>query len=278
MPFDDLMRIGRVLASLGVRKFKITGGEPTLRPDIVEIVRALKSLPGITDVTLTTNGLTLAELAGRLAEAGLDAVNVSLDSLDPLIYRHLTGKEALEKVLAGLEAAKAIGSVKVNCVPQADTVESDLLALINLARKSPIHVRLIELMPIGAGAALTGLSPETAKAWIERAYGPLTPASLPKGNGPAIYYSLEGFSGLIGFISALQGCFCERCNRLRITADGHIKTCLHLDPGRPLPLYDERAMALAIVEAVRQKPARHLFHSPDLASEAGGRSMRRIGG
>jgi cyclic pyranopterin phosphate synthase len=280
MPFDLVMRIGRVLSSLGVRKFKITGGEPTLRGDIVEIVRGLKALPGVTDVTLTTNGLTLADLAADLAAAGLDSVNISLDSLDPDVYRSLTRNGALEKVLSGLAAATLanIPSVKINCVPQSGTSREDLLALANLARDNPVHVRLIELMPIGSGASLQGLSPQTAREWIEAAHGPLTAASLPKGNGPAVYYSLEGFVGLIGFISALQGCFCERCNRLRITSDAMIKTCLHLDPGRPLPLDDDKAMAETIEAAVRDKPARHLFQTPGLAAEAGGRSMRRIGG
>ena len=280
MPFEDVMRVGRVLASLGVRKFKITGGEPTLRPDIVDIVRDLKSLPGVTDVTLTTNGLTLAKLAAPLAEAGLDSVNISLDSLDPLVYRSLTRTGTLALVLAGLTAATraSIGSVKINCVPQADTAKEDLMALIGLARDNPVHVRLIELMPIGSGADLSGLSPEAARLWIEEAHGPLAPASLPKGNGPAIYWRLEGFRGLIGFISAIGGCFCERCNRLRITADGMIKTCLHLDPGRQLPLHSEAAMAETILAAVKAKPARHLFQDPHFAAEAGGRSMRRIGG
>ena len=278
MAFDDLMRVARVLARLGIKKFKITGGEPTLRSDLVEIVRCLKKLPGVFDVTLTTNGLTLAELAPKLAAAGLDAVNISLDSLDPSVYRSLTRTGTLDRVLDCLGAASAIPSVKVNCVPQASTTKDDLLALITLAKKNPIHVRLIELMPIGEGANLKGLDPEKAKEWIEKAYGPLSPSSLSKGNGPAVYFSLEGFSGLIGFISALQGCFCERCNRLRITADGIIKTCLHLDAGRPLPLKDEKAMAETILAAVREKPAKHLFKSPGFAFEAGGRSMRRIGG
>jgi cyclic pyranopterin phosphate synthase len=279
-PFETVMRVGRVLASLGVRKFKITGGEPTLRPDIVDIVRNLKGLPGVTDVTLTTNGMTLAALAPDLAAAGLDSVNISLDSLNPDVYRSLTRNGTLLGALEGLAAATRapIGSVKVNCVPQADTRPSDLLSLVALARDYPVHVRLIELMPIGAGAGHKGLSPETAWTWIETAYGPLVPASLPKGNGPATYYRLKGFRGLLGFISALQGCFCERCNRLRITADGHVKTCLHLDPGRPLPLDDEKALAETILTAVREKPARHLFLDPELAGEAGGRSMRRIGG
>jgi cyclic pyranopterin phosphate synthase len=279
MPLDDVLRVGKVLASLGVRKFKITGGEPTVRGDIVEIVRRLKGLPGVTDVTMTTNGLTLVPLVADLAAAGLDSVNISLDSLDPCVYRNLTRNGQLTRALAGLTAAAAaIPSVKVNCVPQSDTSRDDLLALIDLARVNKVHVRLIELMPIGSGATLKGLSPETARIWIEEAYGPLAPAKLSKGNGPATYFSLEGFSGLIGFISALQGCFCERCNRLRITADGMIKTCLHLDPGRPLPIADEAAMAETILAAVRDKPARHLFQTPGLAAEAGGRSMRRIGG
>jgi cyclic pyranopterin phosphate synthase len=280
MAFDDLMRVARVLASLGVRKFKLTGGEPTLRSDIVEIVRAIKAMPGVTNATLTTNGLTLAPLAADLAAAGLDSINVSLDSLDPAVYRDLTRSGRLEAVLEGVEAAVAanIPSLKINCVPQAATGRADLLALVDMARTRPIHVRLIELMPIGAGASVAGLAPETVRDWIEAAYGPLAAAPLVKGNGPASYFRLEGFQGLIGFISALQGCFCEYCNRLRVTADGTLKTCLHLDPGRKLPLGDEAAMAAIIEAAVRQKPARHLFHDPDRAAEAGGRDMRRIGG
>ena len=280
MDYDDLMRVAGTLASLGVSKFKLTGGEPTLRPDLVRIVRSLKALPGVSNVTLTTNGLTLAPLAADLAAAGLDSINVSLDSLDPAVYRELTRTGRLEAVLEGLEAAAACGvpSLKINCVPQAGMGRTDLLALVGMAENRPIHVRLIELMPIGAGAGAEGLSPETATAWIEEAHGPLTPAPHAKGNGPASYFRLEGFKGFVGFISALQGCFCERCNRLRVTADGILKTCLHLDPGRRLPLGDEAAMAAVILEAVRNKPARHLFHDPDRAAEAGGSDMRRIGG
>ncbi|MDR1296406.1 MAG: GTP 3',8-cyclase MoaA [Deltaproteobacteria bacterium] len=281
MDFETIVRLCKVLANLGVRKFKITGGEPTLRPDVVELIGTLKSVPGIDNVTLTTNGLRLAGLAGPLAEAGLDSVNVSLDSLDPALYRKLSGENGLEAALEGLRAASSAGipSVKVNCVPLAETPADDLLALAGLARDAEIHVRFIELMPIGPGASLDApLTPDALFRLLTKNFGTLEPAGLARGNGPAVYYGVPGFRGLLGFISALGSCFCEKCNRIRVTSDGCLKTCLHLDRGALLPLDDERALAGAVLEAVKNKPRRHMFLSGAGPGEADDRPMSRIGG
>ncbi|MDR3204483.1 MAG: GTP 3',8-cyclase MoaA [Deltaproteobacteria bacterium] len=280
MSLDQILRVGAALADLGFIKFKITGGEPTVRSDIVKIVKGLKNLKGVKNITLTTNGLLLEKLAVPLVEAGLNSINISLDSLDDNYYRSLTRLGSLPRVLAGLEAAAATGlsAVKINCVPQSQTTENDILALTNLAKEKNIHVRFIELMPIGPGASLASHSPQVVKSIIEKAYGPLTSASLSFGNGPAVYYSLKNFKGLIGFISALHSRFCQSCNRLRITSDGCVKTCLHMDKGRELPFEDEKALREVIIEAVKQKPERHFFETKTKLALADDRLMSRIGG
>ncbi|MDR1110792.1 MAG: GTP 3',8-cyclase MoaA [Deltaproteobacteria bacterium] len=279
LDFDDILRLARVLAGLGVVKFKVTGGEPTLRGDLAEIVRALKATPGVANVTLTTNGLLLDGQAQDLALAGLDAVNVSLDSLDPHAYRRLSGADALGRALAGLAAAREAGipSIKVNCVPLAQTTPGDLLALAGLAREHETHVRFIELMPIGPGALLPPPRGNDAiLRLLEASLGPMAPSGRALGNGPASYFSVRGFKGRIGFISALGSCFCALCNRVRITSDGFLKTCLHMDGGIPLPLSDEGLLRSAILEAVRRKPERHLFGTGPGCAD--GRTMARIGG
>jgi cyclic pyranopterin phosphate synthase len=277
MPLKDIVMVVRVLAGLGVNKFKITGGEPTLRPDIVDIVSAIKAIGGVKNVTLTTNGLLLDKLSVPLAKAGLDSINVSLDTLNPSSYKSLTGNGSLDLALAGLESAYLANiPVKINCVPQSSVSECDLCELVMVAKKRAIHVRFIELMPIGPASGLSAHAPEAIKILIESRFGPLIPTALAYGNGPASYFSLEGFKGLIGFISALQTCFCDRCNRLRITADGYLKSCLHLDKGQKLAMESEEALAEMILEAVKQKPKSHLFQASP--AEACDRLMSQIGG
>jgi cyclic pyranopterin phosphate synthase len=276
LSLDDIVRLVRVLASLGVTKYKITGGEPTLRPDIVKIISSIRAVSGVKNITLTTNGLLLSKLSKPLAEAGLDSINISLDSLNASSYQFLTRHRLLQQALKGLESAYRTNvPVKINCVPQFPVTEEDLLDLVRVARDRTIHVRFIELMPIGPASKLAGYSPESIKAAIEKHFGPLAPTTLSYGNGPASYFSLKDFKGLIGFINPINSCFCARCNRLRITADGYLKSCLY-EIGLKLPLDNQEALSLAIVEAVRQKPERHLFqnHSSELCD----RLMNRIGG
>ncbi|MDR0622490.1 MAG: GTP 3',8-cyclase MoaA [Deltaproteobacteria bacterium] len=279
MDFGDISRLGRVMASLGIRKFKITGGEPTLRPDLPEIVRELKGLPGVDNVTLTTNGILLEKLAEPLAAAGLDSINVSLDSLDPAKYHYYSGSDVLGQVLKGIEAAygSRLPSLKVNCVPQAQTGQEDLLALAEIAKDRDIHVRFIELMPIGPGAGLDQpITNEGLRELLESRLGKLTPTDWSFGNGPATYFRVQGFKGLIGFISAMGSCFCASCNRIRVTPDGYLKTCLHMDKGLPLPLKDEEALRETILKAVASKPKSHLFGQQ--SGQADTRTMSLIGG
>ncbi|MDR1395173.1 MAG: GTP 3',8-cyclase MoaA [Deltaproteobacteria bacterium] len=279
LSLEAIERILRTMASLGIKKVKITGGEPLIHPDIVRIVSLAKSFPPIHNVTLTTNGLLLKKLARPLAEAGLDAVNISLDTLAADRFRSLTRRDLLPQVLAGLDEILQAGSlaVKVNCVPTAQSPPEDLTALAALARSRDLHVRFIELMPIGLGRTQEGLDPERLKDLITRAFGPLEPCRRQFGNGPAVYYSLPGFAGRIGFISAVNSCFCEHCNRVRVTSDGVLKTCLHMDKGLKLPLDDEAAMAEAVRRAVFRKPASHRFASGE-DGQAEDRIMSRIGG
>ncbi|MDR1546843.1 MAG: GTP 3',8-cyclase MoaA [Deltaproteobacteria bacterium] len=279
-PLGALVRIARVMASLGVRKIKLTGGEPTVRRDLPELVRVLKALPGVANVTLTTNGTLLAPLAEPLALAGLDAVNVSLDTLRPNRFRELTRLGRLEDALAGLDAACAQPrlAVKVNCVPMADSTPDDLANLAALARDRELHVRFIELMPMGLGGQARGLPWDEVRRVVAEAHGPLEPCLRTRGNGPASYFSVEGFKGRLGFIGAMNSCFCDKCNRLRVTADGWLKSCLHMDRGRPLPLEDEEAMAATILKAVAEKPRSHLFLDQPCAAGADRRLMSRIGG
>jgi cyclic pyranopterin phosphate synthase len=278
LSLPSIERILKVMGSLGVKKVKITGGEPLVHPHIAQIVRLAKNAPNIHNVTLTTNGLLLEKLAEELVDAGLDAVNISLDTLDPSRFHYLTRRDHLPQALAGLDRALKAGSlaVKVNCVPTAESPIKDLLALAHLAQDRPLHVRFIELMPIGVSKGQIGLDPEKLMNILTQSLGPLTPISRQLGNGPASYYSAEGFVGKIGFISAVKSCFCERCNRLRVTADGYLKTCLHMDRGLVLPLEDEAAMADLIRQAVWAKPVSHLFAEDDGRGEE--RIMSRIGG
>lgn len=282
LSYEDILRICRVLAGLGVRTVKLTGGEPLVRKDVDGLVRELKALEGLDCVTLTTNGILLTGLAAPLREAGLDGVNVSLDTLDPDTYRAVTRGGDIHRVLSGIDAALAAGipSVKVNCVPSGDRGGADAVRVAELARDRDIQVRFIELMPIGLGSEQERIENRKVLELLEHAYGISKPFHSRLGNGPAEYVALPGFRGKVGFISALGSCFCERCNRIRVTADGVLKTCLHSDRGVSLtsalahPCDDP--LREAICAAVLQKPERHGFESG--VEQVENRIMSQIGG
>ena len=265
LTYEELERVCRCAAGLGIRKLKLTGGEPLVRKGVPGLVRRLRALPGIDEVTLTTNGILLGELAGELADAGLAAVNVSLDTLDPAAYRRITRRGELGRALAGLDAALAAGlRVKVNCVPAREFGEGQVVEIASLARERPIDVRFIELMPIGLGGTFTGLPADEVRALLEAAYGSLVPWGERRGNGPAEYWSAQGFAGKFGFVSAVSHRFCSRCNRVRLTATGFLKLCLQYDRGVDLRSAlrggaDDEALAGLIARAVREKPLGHRF-------------------
>ena len=280
LSYEAILRLCRVFASLGVSKIKLTGGEPLVRRGLAHLVKELKAIDGIRSVTLTTNGVLLEEQLPDLLSAGLNGVNISLDTLDPARFRAITRRDELSRVLSGLRAALAADglNVKLNCVPTLEN-RDDWASLAALAKNSPLAVRFIELMPVGLGASLQRQEEEQVRTVLEEAFGPLSPTAGPSGNGPCRYFRPEGFQGSVGFISALTHTFCRRCNRVRLTASGFLKTCLQYETGVALrPLLDggadDDALRAAILAAVRDKPAHHRFAEGDALP----RNMNEIGG
>lgn len=279
--YEEILRLCKICAGLGVTKYKLTGGEPLVRKGLADLVAGIKAIPGTKSVTITTNGILLAGQLPGLVAAGLDGVNISLDTLDAGRFAAITRGGRVEQVLEGLEAALAQPglNVKLNCVPTGEN-DRELAALAALAKDRPLAVRFIELMPIGLGEPARGRTETQIRALLEAAYGPMEPYDVPLGNGPCRYVSLPGFAGKIGFISAMSHKFCDRCNRVRLTAAGFLKTCLQYETGvdlRPLLAGDDAALAGAIADAVIHKPAAHQFGSAAV-DRTEGRMMSQIGG
>ena len=288
LTYDEIEEVCRVLADLGISKIKLTGGEPLVRKGLPALVKQLKAVPGIRQVTLTTNGCLLETQLDDLIQAGLDGVNISIDTLDEKRYSRLTRGGRLEDALAGLYAAVRAEAfpVKVNCVPIYGEEKEELLSIVRLAKEAPIHVRFIEMMPIGWGRNFTQLPEDEIKKLLEETYGQLTPYDKVLGNGPGHYYTLEGFRGKIGFISAVSHKFCSFCNRIRLTPEGFLKTCLEYSGGVDLRavLRGEQedakrreALKEAVLLALKEKPACHHF-GEEIQEDTEQRGMSRIGG
>ncbi|MDO4270166.1 MAG: GTP 3',8-cyclase MoaA [Eubacteriales bacterium] len=282
LTLEEVTRLARCFALLGVRKIKLTGGEPLVRLGVVRLVRALREISGVEQITLTTNGVLLAQHLDALLEAGLDAVNISLDTLDPARFLRITRFEGLERVLDAVDRAAAAGlPVKINCVPISGLNDEDIVPLAGLARGRVRAVRFIELMPIGCGSAYTAVPFDTLRAELEAAYGALTPYDGVLGNGPARYVSLDGFEGKIGFIRAVTDCFCADCNRVRLSADGDFKPCLYQRAKLNLRDLlrtgaDDETICARIREQLRNKPEGHRFGR--VQADADTRYMASIGG
>ncbi len=283
LTYEQIVRIVRASAALGIKKVRLTGGEPLVRKGLAGLVEALKAIDGIASVTLTTNGLLLAEQLPDLLQAGLDGINLSLDTLDRAQFAHITRRDTLPQALAGLEAALAAPGlrVKVNCVPTGEN-DDQLVPLAELARSRRLDVRFIELMPIGLGSALPRRTEQEVREILERVFGPALPCPQGGGDGPGRYLTFAGFTGRVGFISAMTHQFCSGCNRVRLTAAGFLKTCLQYDQGVDLKALleagaDDAALQAAIGEAIRSKPASHHFGGDKQAADEG-RNMNQIGG
>lgn len=285
LTYEEILRICRCAAALGIRKVKLTGGEPLVRREIVDLVAGIKKIPEIEKVTLTTNGVLLQRYMKSLAEAGIDAINVSLDTLDPECFSKITRKDSLKQVLDGLREAMNYPHInlKVNCVPMG--VEGqDLVEIARLAEKYPIHVRFIEMMPIGLGVQFEGKKEQQILEELQRHFGPAVPCTEALGNGPGHYFTMEGLTGKIGFISAVSHKFCGDCNRIRLTSQGYLKGCLQYNLGCDLReemrggCSDERLREL-ICEAISKKPAGHHFDEAVNQKEYDEKScMYQIGG
>jgi cyclic pyranopterin phosphate synthase len=283
--YEELLRLCRIMSGLGIYRFKITGGEPLCRKGAVAFIRRLKRIPGVDRVTLTSNGTLLAPYVEELADIGVSGINFSLNSLNPEHYaavsRTRAGPEPVLPVMVA--AAKAGITVKINVVPLRTYNDDDLPDLTRFALENGYHLRFIELMPVGLGMTCTGVPPHEIRAVIERDFGPLTAVDDVTGNGPAEYFRVSGYTGSVGFISAVSNMFCRQCNRIRLTSGGFLKSCLHSDVGVELkPLLrggaNDAAIIAALRKAVREKPQTHAFGN--VAPENSGQRflMHGIGG
>ena len=285
LTYEEFLRLAALFARCGIDTVRVTGGEPLVRKNVAQLVAGLKETPGIRRVTLTTNAVLLAEQLPALLDAGLDSVNISLDTLRPEVFRQITARDDFAAVQAGLQAALQSGlPVKLNCVPQAGVNEGELEQLAALAKDNAMQVRFIEMMPIGYGAAMPCISgPELrarfARRWPELA--PLSPAQEHAlGDGPAVYYTVPGWQGSIGFIAAVHGKFCTSCNRVRLTSQGFLRPCLASETGCDLRALlrsgaDDAQLLAAIRETIWAKPREHHFNDSSMPATRG---MYRIGG
>ncbi len=229
LSYEEIVRVVRVAATVGVRKVRVTGGEPLARKNVTYLIASLRNITGIEDMSLTTNGVLLEKYAKELADAGLNRVNVSLDSLRPDRYREITRGGEISRVMKGIETAEKAGLIplKINMVPIRGLNDDEIEEFARLTLNTPYQVRFIEFMPIGDGDLWSNeryISTDEIRTRVEK-MGSLSPVRLRR-HGPARYYRLEKAPGVIGFISALTHHFCADCNRLRITADGKLRPCL----------------------------------------------------
>jgi cyclic pyranopterin phosphate synthase len=283
--YEEMLRIVTVACHLGIRKVRVTGGEPLVRRDIVDFISQLAALPEKPEITLTTNGLLLADMAKALKAAGLTRVNISLDTLRPERFEELTRRAGLDRVLAGIEAAEKVGMlpIKLNVIPFADFNADEIVDFARLTLEHPWDVRFIEFMPISADldyASKDGLPIAEVEARL-RAFGELEALAHQEASGPALMYRLPGAKGRIGLIPSVSGHFCGSCNRLRVMADGRVRGCLFDNAETDLKTAlrdgsDDSVLERILSEAVCAKPEKHQINGQGFATPS--RRMHGIGG
>jgi cyclic pyranopterin phosphate synthase len=287
LTYEEITRLVRVMVGLGIEQIRLTGGEPLVRRDVVELVRMLSEISGIRSLSLTTNGILLGRLAGPLAEAGLTRINVSLDSLVRERFAELTRRDALEQVLAGLETlerSSQIAPIKINAVAMRGFTEAEVVDFARLARRKPYVVRWIEFMPLDADQIwrkddiLTGTE---IRALIEAEFGPLVPITGGDPSETARRFTFADGIGEVGFINPVSEPFCRWCDRIRLTADGHLRTCLFAQVETDLRALlrsdaDDRALERAVRVAVWHKELKHYIGDTRFRRTA--RTMSMIGG
>ncbi|MTV49101.1 GTP 3',8-cyclase MoaA [Heliobacillus mobilis] len=284
--FEEFEQLIRIAAAEGIRRVRVTGGEPLVRKGIVDFVARVKEIPGIEDVALTTNGILLPQFARDLKAAGLNRVNISLDTLRPERFLSITRTGQVKDVWAGIEAAldEGLHPVKLNVVVMGGVNDDEVVDFARLTERLPIHVRFIELMPIGEGdPRFHGhfYSVEQMEKSLAAAGLTLTGRKEITGGGPARYTSLLGAPGTVGFISAISKHFCLLCNRLRLTAEGKLRPCLHssreIDIRGPLRKgASDNLLRRIFREAIEGKPQQHSMQEDGWGEQA--RMMSQIGG
>lgn len=287
LTLEEIERLARIAVQLGIREVRLTGGEPTLRPNLPDLVRSLSKIEDLHGLSLTTNGFLLDVLAGPLAEAGLTRINVSLDTLDHVKFHQVARRKGLDRVLAGLEALErypTIHPIKVNVVAMKDFTEEEVVAFAQFARRKPYVIRFIEFMPLDADGnwerdrVLTG---EEIRAIVERDFMPLERVKADASSTSRRYRFADGI-GELGFINPVSQPFCSTCNRIRLTADGQIRTCLFSIEEWDVrgPMRDgatDQQLADIFVDAVAHKELKHHINEGE-AFQRASRSMSQIGG
>lgn len=283
LTLEEIYRVVFIMAGMGVKKIRFTGGEPLVRKNLAKLIDDVHKLPQIEEIALTTNGILLGDMADELKAAGVNKVNVSLDTCNADTFARITGFDGYAKVRDGIQKARAAGmTVKINCVPCREFNEKDVEDMALLAKTEGIDVRFIELMPVGCGRSYHGIASDEILGRLAARFGTPKPSLEKRGNGPAVYYELEGFSGKIGFISPMSHKFCSECNRVRLTAEGRLKLCLHYNSGIELkPMLregaEDEAVRKAIGDALLHKPRAHDFENTR-ETDADTRKMVQIGG
>ena len=283
LTFEEIWEIVRTGVSLGITHIRITGGEPLVRKGCVDLIRGIREIPGVETITMTTNGVLLGNYGKQLKEAGVDGVNISLDTLDPEEFFKITGKRELQEVLAGIRAAKTAGlPVKLNAVNRK---ELDPIPLVRYAQEENLPLRFIEMMPVGYGKKYVGRSNEELRETLEAVCGKAECMTNREelsrmGSGPAVYYQFSDLKVPVGFISAIHGKFCDTCNRVRLTAEGYLKLCLCYDEGedlrRVLREGEKENLRTIMEQTIFRKPAAHCFEHPAEMTET--HEMVKIGG
>ena len=283
LTFEEIWEIVRTGVSLGITHIRITGGEPLVRKGCVDLIRGIREIPGVETITMTTNGVLLGNYGKQLKKAGVDGVNISLDTLDPEEFFKITGKRELQEVLAGIRAAKTAGlPVKLNAVNRK---ELDPIPLVRYAQEENLPIRFIEMMPVGYGKKYVGRSNEELRETLEAVCGNAECMTNREelsrmGSGPAVYYQFSDLKVPVGFISAIHGKFCDTCNRVRLTAEGYLKLCLCYDEGedlrRVLREGEKENLRTIMEQTIFRKPAAHCFEHPAEMTET--HEMVKIGG
>ena len=283
LTFEEIWEIVRTGVSLGITHIRITGGEPLMRKGCGDLIRGIREIPGVETITMTTNGVLLRNYGKQLKEAGVDGVNISLDTLDPEEFYKITGKRELQEVLAGIRAAKTAGlPVKLNAVNRK---ELDPIPLVRYAQEENLPIRFIEMMPVGYGKKYVGRSNEELRETLEAVCGKAECMTNREelsrmGSGPAVYYQFSDLKVPVGFISAIHGKFCDTCNRVRLTAEGYLKLCLCYDEGedlrRVLREGEKENLRTIMEQTIFRKPAAHCFEHPAEMTET--HEMVKIGG
>lgn len=286
LTYEEIARVARVAAGLGVRTIRLTGGEPLVRRDVDALVAMLVDVPGIDEVSLTTNGLLLAEQAKRLRKAGLTRLNVSLDALSQETFERIARRRGLDQVLAGIAATKAAGfeTIRINAVSIRGLTESEIVPLAMFCRRENLQLRFIEFMPLdadGTWASEQVLSGADVRTILVREVGPLEPLPMADPGQPAVDWRWADGAGIVGFIDPVTNPFCERCDRLRLTADGQFRNCLFATDEWDVRSVlraggDDDMIADLLRGCVAAKRAAHGIGSPTFERPA--RAMYQIGG